>query len=195
VITGNPGLKDGKPSHRTATTTTVLGLNVEDVVTADSVLAQLVSEQPAGLPELQMRPLGRFTNLQIKGVQIDPKFHEHLIGAESKSQIDKCLEHLYNPYDKNNAEGKKTPLGSPLPRYLFSIFEDESIAEQVKKIPGARAFPGGRIRLDGFGNIYLGEFLVDAESRRLTMLRIVLGSPPSGPLNFCAVEGNGSPPP
>ena len=185
VITGNPGVKEGQPINRTVTTATVEGLNVRGVVTANTVVAQLVSEQPAGKHDLKMRPVGHFTNLRIKGILIDPTPHAHLLLSEMKSDIDKFVRQIV------------VTLPTPIPtRYLCSIFEDQSIAAQVNgKIPGAEAFPGGQIHVDDFGDIYLGEFLVDPDFRRLTMLRIVLASPPSGRVSFCSVEGDGSPPP
>jgi hypothetical protein len=191
VITGNPGLKDGQPIHRTVTTTTVEGLNVRGVVTANTVVAQLISEQPAGSGDLRMRPVGHFTNLRIKGVQLDPKPHQGLLSSELKSEIDRFLKDLYDPYRAESLASRT----EPSPQYLCSLFDDNSIKDPLKGVPGVEVSAGGTIHVKDFGTIYVGQFLVEAKSRRLTMLRIVLGSPPSGPLNFCSVEGNGSPPP
>lgn len=237
VIRGNPDLKTvlGRCDKvfRTVTTATVNGLDVDGVVRADSIVASLESEQPEDETSLKMLTVGYFTNLRIKGYSVNPQPHSHLLTAAKKSEIDSCLDHLYDPYDpvneydpfdprfdqanpKRESPPKPTSIGYSKTRsprrgsYVCSIFDDQSIANDVAKIPGSagvKALPGGHIRVRDFGDIYLGEFIVEGgekdddkkpdeyvpESRRLTMLRIVLASPPTGNLNFASVEGDGRP--
>jgi hypothetical protein len=64
------------------------------------------------------------------------------------------------------------------------------------------AFPDGQpetVKVDGnslivhdFGTIFFGEMLVTDQSRRLTMVRMRLGSPEGGDADFAEVETNGS---
>jgi len=172
----------------------VNGLDVDGVVRADTIVASLESEQPEEGAELEMLPVGYFANLRIRGYAIDPRPHGDLLKASRKSEIDRCLDHLFDPNDSYNVQGKATPIGRSRPKYLCSIFDDASIATAVNGIiPGARAFPGGRIHVDDLGDVYLGEFFVTGEARRLTMLRIELASPPTGTMDFASVEGDGSP--
>jgi hypothetical protein len=84
-----------------------------------------------------------------------------------------------------------------------SIFDDASIGAAVdllgkareKEHPGVERRPGGVIHVDDLGDIYLGQLSFErdpeGEYRRLTMLRVVLGSPPSGDMSFGSVEGDG----
>lgn len=51
--------------------------------------------------------------------------------------------------------------------------------------------PPNRIRWHGVGTIYLGELLVSDLFRRLTMLRVALGSPVEGDVSGGEVEDNG----
>lgn len=51
---------------------------------------------------------------------------------------------------------------------------------------------GNSLIVDDFGTIYFGEMLVTDQSRRLDMVRMRLGSPEGGDLNFAEVETNGS---
>jgi hypothetical protein len=48
------------------------------------------------------------------------------------------------------------------------------------------------ITLNGFGRIFLGEFLITSVSRRLTLLRLALGSEIGGDVACAEVETNGS---
>ena len=50
---------------------------------------------------------------------------------------------------------------------------------------------GNPITIEGFGDIFLGEYLVASDYRRLTMIRIALHSPAGGDLAAASLEGNG----
>jgi hypothetical protein len=61
---------------------------------------------------------------------------------------------------------------------------------------GGRRHPGGRIdghivTIKNFGMIFLGEMLISSRSRRLTMMRLELGSPDGGMMAISAVDKNG----
>jgi hypothetical protein len=58
-------------------------------------------------------------------------------------------------------------------------------------------YPGAQIdhhvvTVPNFGRIFFGEILITAEARRLTMLRLELGSPDGGDAAFAEVESNGT---
>lgn len=59
-----------------------------------------------------------------------------------------------------------------------------------------RPFPGAHIdhnsvKIPRFGRIYFGEILISDRARRLTMMRVKLGSPIGGDLAFASTEPNG----
>jgi hypothetical protein len=61
--------------------------------------------------------------------------------------------------------------------------------------PEREEFPcwGHIVFIEGFGTIHLAELAINKVSRRLTMLRVNLGSPVDGDLMLAAVDGNGTP--
>jgi hypothetical protein len=48
------------------------------------------------------------------------------------------------------------------------------------------------IQIDGFGTIYLGEVHIKQDARRISMMRLELGSPVGGSVTICGGDGNGS---
>lgn len=50
---------------------------------------------------------------------------------------------------------------------------------------------GNRITMAEFGSIYLGELIMSDSARRLTMMRLQLGSPDGGEMTFAETESNG----
>ena len=80
----------------------------------------------------------------------------------------------------------------------FLVQSDGTIyASVVREIRWkGRPYPGATIdhhivTVPNFGKIFFGEILIGAISRRLTMLRLSLGSPVGGSLAFDEVETNG----
>jgi hypothetical protein len=213
VIRGNPDLKtmgiDCADVFRTVTTSTVNGLDIDGVVRADSMAAVLESEQPDGGGQLNMVPVGYFNNLRIRGFKIEPKLHTHLLEFPTMDEVWKnCYGHLYDPgrndydpYDSSQREppkpvpAERTRLSSGGYQVACSIFEDDDLAAQIKPLNkyGIWYSHGGKIWIRDFGKLYLGEFFINADARRLTLLRVELNSPPSGEIAFASVEGDGRP--
>jgi hypothetical protein len=51
---------------------------------------------------------------------------------------------------------------------------------------------GNVIIVPNFGVIYIGELLMESGCRRLSMMRLMLGSPMEGDVTVAGVEGNGT---
>jgi len=213
LVTGNPDLRidPRDPTQcqrvfRTVVTATVSGLEVDGVVRADTIVANLESEQPETKDiELEMLPVGYFANLRIRGYLVDLRYPadylETLRTKRKKSEIDRGIgDEVRKIESEMGAEdgsvcGKHAyPRGLGEKEYVCSIFSDRSIRAAVKGIPGVSACRGGRIHVDNLGDIYLGQFSVEADLRKLTMLRVELASPPTGRLEFASVEGDGGRP-
>ena len=182
--------REGKEVHGTLVTAVVEGLNIQNVVTADWVVARLTSEHPRKdshpSDELSMLPLGSyFVNLRIAGTLVALAPHDELLreDAATRSQMEKkCKKHLVDP--DTGQDSPALPKG-PL---RFSAFQ-----LQTPAIPGARMQkPGCRIDIPDFGAIYLGELVVAADRRQLTMVRVVLGCAVAGEIVVASVEGDGS---
>jgi len=181
--------RDGKEVHATLVTAVVEGLNIQNVVTADWVVARLTSEHPrkdSPSGELSMLPIGSyFVNLRIAGTLVTLTPHDELLkeDAATRSQMEKtCQKHLVDP---DTAQDSPAVAKGPL---RFSAF-----ALQPPAIPGARMQkPGCRIDIPDFGSVYLGELVVAADRRQLVMVRVVLGCAVEGEIVVASVEGNGS---
>lgn len=230
LVTGNPDCRTdpaspaSKPVFRTTVSSTVTGLDVDAVVRADMIVANLESQQPP-VPggELDMLPIGYFTNLRIRNHRIDlhpPGLRREGLSGEAAreaergdylatlmtigtwSKIDKPLqaevaEHARpDPSTANARRCQVAEHGYPQlggASYQASIFSDRSILRAVKDVPGVTACRGGLIHVADLGDIYLGTYVVEKDLRTLTMLRVVLKSPPSGEMSFASVQGDGRP--
>jgi hypothetical protein len=191
-VIGTEHAPDGKPVRETLVSAVVEGLNILDVVTADRVVGRLVSESPASDDpgdELRMLPIGSyFQNLRIAGQPVNVTPHRHLLDerAARRSDLERASEgQLFDPEGPEDAKPLAVPCKGLLRCSLFRPLE--------QSIAGARTSPGCRITVPGFGDIFLGEYLVGADRRQLTMIRVELHSPEKGRLVVSAVEGNGSP--
>ena len=71
-----------------------------------------------------------------------------------------------------------------------TVVESVKWADENKKYPGA-IITDHTVRVPGFGKILFGELLITPLYRRLTMLRLELGSPEGGDVAAAEVETNG----
>lgn len=192
--------------HNTLATVTVEGLDIMGVVTADRVVARLVSEHPGEEEALPVLPIGsHFENLRIAGVLVEPRPHGLLMGCATFEHIDEACRKTPSPFvdpdggrfssgaamggKRRNAAGKG---GAPTPEY-----DERLMLTSLFDVPGGRASngteaPGWGIAVPGFGTVYIGEYLISRQARRLTMLRLELGSPVKGSVVVSIVDGNGT---
>jgi hypothetical protein len=81
-VSGNKGTKDGQ-GWTTVTTTVVEGLNVLEVVTADRVVMQTITEHPLEGYVPSVSFLGsRFENLRIAGQSVELELDHNLLGEK-----------------------------------------------------------------------------------------------------------------
>jgi hypothetical protein len=66
-----------------------------------------------------------------------------------------------------------------------------SLAEEIRCEHPRVKIEGHTIALPGYGKIHLGELLITEASRRLTMVRVKLGSPQRGDMAVAEIESNG----
>lgn len=209
-VLGNVDESDGGRTYNTLSTVTVENLNVADMVTADRVVARMVSERREGQPELPMLPIGSyFSNLRIAGVPIELITHEWLFGAATLQDINK-QQHTVSHRDHQSSDGMGGPLKVPHLEGIHTdggnrTFEDHQVMTSLYSLPrrlpagtqsgktqrGEPIYPWG-IHIPGFGTVYLGELMITRFSRRLTMIRLDLGSPEDGEVSIVSTDGNGS---
>lgn len=186
TVSGSPASEEAGTVFNTLATVTIEGLDVAGVVTADRIVARLVSEHDGSSRDLPIHPTGSyFENLRVAGVEIRPRPHGVLFeagtlqalgarGGEAKGgPVDLCGRTLAAP---------KAPEA-----ILTSLFERPAALP-----PGCEAAGAWGIAIAGFGRVYAGELSIARGERRLTMLRIEMGSPVRGVLSLGYVGGNGT---
>lgn len=203
----------GKPVHKSLMRSRVEGLDIMGMVTADRVEARLVSfttDEPDG--ELCFKFTGSyFENLKIAGVPVKVHLaveefdrlctHRHL--AESFRKKEKgefygvfqkltLKETLKEAPERVQRGFQQAPeQGADLPH--IGGVTCLSLVKQLE--PERKEFPcwGHIIFIEGFGTVHLAELAVSKLGRRLTMIRVNLGSPVDGDVSVVAVDGNGTP--
>jgi hypothetical protein len=199
----------GRVRQDTLTATTTVNAEVRDIVvgtkpqlTVKRLRAALVSTTPTASGETAIRLTD---DSAVQGVDIDghtlivelatAAFQQHDTYSRLRSAADDpgferesgdCLL-IRSVYD-----GRPAPPSGRLVEGGAGIY-----ATIVKTIRwGGEPYPGATIdhhlvTVPNFARIYFGEILITRYSRRLTMLRLELGSPDGGDVAFAEVQDNG----
>jgi hypothetical protein len=204
TVTGSEDVEKG--IYNTLASVVIEGLDIMGVITAERVVSRLVSERPAGPDnELPLNPVGStFDKLEVAGVRIEPAPIEELFRRHTFGDIEDCcrqpstfVNYEGKPFHSSGPPGKSAdkankgtaPIHSYEERHLVtSLFRPAKLASSS----GLEVGPGGEIRVPGFGTIHIGEFHIGRYSRRLTMLRLEMGSPLQGSVSAGTGEGNGT---
>jgi hypothetical protein len=211
-------LESKKGSWTTMVTSVVEGLNVLDILTADRLVAQIATEHPSIGYVPRVTFLGsEFDNVRIAGrpveIDVDLDIAKSDNGEEFPSQA--CIrdqqfltavgEQRRRMVDERSipewCEDKAVP-SWVRERYQWDNLDanggkDGVLCSVVKEIRGqfpGRVF-GHAFEIPEFGRAYLGELLVDANSFRLIMVRLELGSPAQAHLSVSSanIEGRTHP--
>ena len=203
-VLGNVEEKNGKRVFNTLATVALEDVNIADLVTADRVVARLVSERIEGEQELPMLPVGSsISNLRIAGEPVDLKEQTLLYRVPTLMQMSELRE-----------TGAVDGLGSPLRiprlgdgetvgggrsyeehRVLTSLYGTPSRLPAgcfAGKTPEGEALYPWAVHIQGFGTVYFGELLMTRHSRTLTMIRVRMGCPECGDVQLGSTQGNGS---
>jgi hypothetical protein len=198
-------------TYSTLCKATVEGLNVLEMVTADRIVANLVSTCNAGgNSECSSRLIGSyFENLRIAGIPIEvdlaidvfDRYDTYALLAEAY-RTDESVRKLF----RDIALKERYHAAPPKVARWFSApsAEEPELPSQngvtavslVRKLtPASAALEswGHVIYVRGFGTIRLAELGVSAATRTLTMLQIDLGSAVGGDVTACAVDDGGTP--
>jgi hypothetical protein len=196
-VCGSEKVEDGKTIHTTLVTSAVEGLNVLNMVTADRVVARLASSYEHGSPESKIVLVGtRFENLCVAGCHIDVKLdHEFFLplhtfaAAKNKFETDEEFRKMSgNPFDDGVRPNKVEERG---------IIRCTLVKElHPAKCPGVTHYGHRKhvLVVPEFGKIYLAELFLEHARKRLTMIRIELGSPQGGGSTIVEADSNGIPP-
>jgi hypothetical protein len=181
-------------SHTTLVSTTIEGLNILDVVTADRVVARLASHHPPDEAEAHITLLGsHFENLRIAGCPVTLDLdHELFLRMDTFKAVRKEFE-SNSEFRKMAEDPIHTGQSQKLPDAHGVLFC--SLLKDVKTTcPGVKR-RGHVLEVPQFGKIFIAEVVAEHGTRTLTMLRLELGSPTGGPITIANVQGNGQPVP
>jgi hypothetical protein len=193
-VSGDVNPKDG--AYSTMLTSTVEGLNLVDVVTADRVVTQIATSHPSVGYNPKITFLGtRFENVKIGGYSIDVTLDLDFCdqGTGEKYPDQPCVS---DPSFLKRVEDQYRRLAGAQngPDWVKSRYQWDnakrtdkgfvlcSLVQDIKgEFPGTRS--GHALDIPEFGRLLLGELLVDHGSYQLTMMRFQLG---------CATDGDGT---
>lgn len=197
---------DGRRIYNTLATVTVENLNIADLITADRVVARLVSEKEAGQPELPMLPVGSYiSNLQIAGFSVDLPPLLPIFEAPTSKEMSRALTGKGMSFRDFEEKLELFQLSEKKETSSGHHFDDHRVLTSVygrpKRLPPGclqghttgdrKLYPWG-IHIGGFGSVYFGEMFISRDSRRLSMIRLDLGSPEEGEILIVSTTGNGT---
>jgi hypothetical protein len=198
---------DDEPVFHTRITSTVEGLNIMEMVTADRVVATLGSTYTSGSDgEPSVRLIGtRFENLRIAGIPVEVDIatdvfdrydtHRALTAAYIKdkdvhSLVDKlCLKH--------RAEEAPAHI---LRWFHFGEGEELPASRGITAISLVRGFhargggldPWGHvIHVPGFGTVRLAQLEISKRTRNVTMIEVDIDCAYEGTITVCSVSDGG----
>jgi hypothetical protein len=175
-VSGAFQAEDG--SNNTLVTSTVEGLNLMDVVTADRLVARLYSKHGVNNEEGSISIVGsEIENLRIAGhpvrVELNLELFERICTYEAAQKDYENKGDFYRIAHDPLKNGS-TPQSGPNGVFLCScVKEMETSFAGVERV-------GHSFSVRGFGKIFLGELTIRHAVRSLTMIRFELGSAVSG---------------
>ncbi len=202
-VAGGKSQKNGGAT--TVVTSVVEDLNIQEIITADRVVAHIMGEHPAEGYEPKVTFVGtRFDNLRIGGYPIDVVLDLDLCSwGDPETYPDKPTIENADFLKKVSAHYGRMNDSKSLPAWMKERAIPDWVKERhqwdnskiskmgmvpcslVKEVRGE--FPGKvfghTLEIGEFGKVYLAELLVDRNSYRLIMMRLEFG---------CSTEGKGS---
>lgn len=211
-VSGNRSTKPGQ-GWSTLTTSVVEGLNVLDVVTADRVVGQMITEHPLDGYVPSINFLGtRFENLRIAGHPVALDVNLNILG--DRPAKDASYSNDPGVVERVSAQHKRILGHGDLPadlrerynRLSSSVrgaesFECSLVNQATGSLPG-RTF-GHIIAIPDFGKVVLGKLIVTSQDPNpgtqaprkttfaLTMIDLELGCVIDGSVGFVGGDTNG----
>jgi len=204
--TCNCNENDGKPVFSTRVRAAVEGLNIMDMVTADRIVAHLVSTFEAEGPgEPSVRLLGsRFENLRIAGIPVKvipavdvldkhntyTSFREAYGHADSVRDLfgDAAFRERFHEAPPKVAQWFSHPVAAQSELPAINGISTVSLVRRLEPESGGLDCWGHVIHVPGFGTVRLGEVNISTRSRSVTMLGIDSHCPVIGKIEFCKAE-------
>jgi hypothetical protein len=200
------GTEGPRGSFNTSVSVRVEGLNILDVITADSITARLSSLHEPNQPQPRITAVGSdFGDLRIGGhgikvVADSDLFFKERTHAEFKDYVtqekhrETCSKQFlwgqYDPHPKPRGEAAAPGQDPFWPESKGLVLC--SLVNSVDATDAGCESQGYTIHIPMVGTLFLGEVIVSEYARRLTMLRLEMGSPVEGRLEAASGEVDGS---
>jgi hypothetical protein len=178
------GKRRRNDTFATHATTTIHGLNILGVVTADLIVSRLTSvHSPKDCEGHIIAEDSRFEGLRIKGEDVKVTLrHDLLVKCKTFDDLTKGIA-----TDKKS--GKMVAFDEHCQVAICSLVE--KIETKLKGVDPKRHL----IEVPNFGKIFLAEIFAEPGTRTLTMLRLELGSPHVADITVAESRTNGQPTP
>lgn len=196
IIQGRRG--EDQARSRTEVSAVVKELAIRGRVKIGLIQAALESARPRSGQELAIRPRdARLERVTVDGHRLRIALADGLLARhDTKTKLAKAFAQagfrqkhgcrFFSPAEGAPADPAQVPESGGL---IFCTLV-ESMVWEGKPHPDA-TIEGHCLTVPDFGKLYFAEMFVGSLSRRLTMLRAVLGSPVGGTLSAGDVETNG----
>ena len=173
------GSREPDGRYTSQSTVVVEDLNILDVLTADRLVARVTSEHSGKKgDEGHVITLGtRFENLRLSGYAVEVELdHSFFVDHKTYQSISDNLEEL----------GKSGRMAEESDGVILC-----SLVNTLKVGSPNIDVKAHVITVPHFGKIYVGELLVEPGFKRLTLLRLELGSPDQGSVTVGGTGSNG----
>jgi len=172
------GSEDSDGAYNTSVTVTVEGLDILGVITAEWMTPRRTSQHVEGADEPVISSIGsEFRDLRIGGELVDVKVQDR-----DQFFTERTAKQFNEHAQAANAGPEPAARRGP-PRFLVGN-KGATLCSLLKP-------ESYEIRVPTVGTVFLGEILASGYARRLTMLRVEMGSPVAGRLEFASGEING----
>jgi hypothetical protein len=168
-VSGSKGMKPGE-GWGTLSTTVIEGLNIMEILTADRVVGQIITEHPlvGHVPTISF--LGtRFENLRIAGEPVELDLDTDILGPKPENDAPytkegKVLSRIVSQYKRiSGSAGLPTELAGRYEQLASSLESTEkvecSLVNQAAGAYSGQTF-GHIIRIPHFGTVTLGKLTV-----------------------------------
>ena len=189
-------IEDGsKRTTVTCSVADVYALNNPLVFEADLLKLTLVADHPeAGEPSIVSKEVvfGGTAGMTLDGEPIELKFDNDLEAFPTFALFEKEYQTNQAFFDKYQASitapNGPPKFGDPLPR-TSGGYVHLSFVQRVRYKKKWR--DGNVLSFKGFGSIHFGEVLMKENNRRVTMVRLAMGSDTGADVTICESDPNG----
>jgi len=187
-----PSPEDGVPDIKEiAVLAKHLVLSVESLHPGDKQPLFRLNGKPV-LDGLSIRFTSQSGKGKLIGIELDFD-HPLMDGQTTFEEYERKFrsdQKFFAEYKGRHGYGKDASFGKPLPRDVEG-YVVTSIVKQFRLEGDKEPHPGNEYFTPGFGRVIFGTLLANEYSRRVTLVRVRMGSDPKGSSDHCGADTNG----